>query len=241
MKIILIRHAEPDYENNTLTEKGFKEAKLLGEYYKDFKIDALYSSPLNRAYFTALALNKYHNLDIKIVEEFKEFSYRIKVDYLEEEKNTWDFLPFELSKEKDLFSLDNYLDHKWLKSNDIKTKYQEVINKFDEILKEHGYEYIDRYFKVNKGNKDTVVIVCHHGLMSLLLSHLLNIPYVIIAQSMLCLPTGVTTLVSEERREGIAQFRMLGYSDTTHLKINNEEEPFSGRFCENYLDKTRHD
>ena len=27
MKILIIRHGEPDYEKNTLTEKGFKEAQ----------------------------------------------------------------------------------------------------------------------------------------------------------------------------------------------------------------------
>ena len=29
MRIIFIRHGEPDYDNNTLTEKGFREAELL--------------------------------------------------------------------------------------------------------------------------------------------------------------------------------------------------------------------
>ena len=31
MKILIIRHAEPDYENNTITEKGWREAKMLAE------------------------------------------------------------------------------------------------------------------------------------------------------------------------------------------------------------------
>lgn len=32
MKILIIRHAEPDYALDSLTEKGFREARLLGEY-----------------------------------------------------------------------------------------------------------------------------------------------------------------------------------------------------------------
>ena len=31
MKILIIRHAEPDYENNTITEKGWREAHMLAE------------------------------------------------------------------------------------------------------------------------------------------------------------------------------------------------------------------
>ena len=30
MKIIFVRHGDPDYEHDTLTEKGIREAKLLG-------------------------------------------------------------------------------------------------------------------------------------------------------------------------------------------------------------------
>ena len=60
MKITIIRHAEPDYKNNTLTKKGFYEAELLGKYLKDEKIDAMYSSPLPRAKYTADAIVKYN-------------------------------------------------------------------------------------------------------------------------------------------------------------------------------------
>ena len=65
MKISIIRHAEPDYENNTLTKNGFVEADLLGQFLKDEKIDYIYSSPLPRAYFTADAIVKYNKTKIK--------------------------------------------------------------------------------------------------------------------------------------------------------------------------------
>lgn len=53
MRILIVRHAEPDYAHNTLTEKGFKEAELLAERMKKIKIDDLYSSPQGRAVKTA--------------------------------------------------------------------------------------------------------------------------------------------------------------------------------------------
>ena len=49
MKIWFIRHGDPDYEHDTLTEKGFREAAALTGYLKDKKIDAFYCSPLGRA------------------------------------------------------------------------------------------------------------------------------------------------------------------------------------------------
>ena len=39
MRILIIRHGDPDYTNDTLTEKGHKEASLLAEKLKHEKID----------------------------------------------------------------------------------------------------------------------------------------------------------------------------------------------------------
>ena len=59
MKIMIIRHAEPDYSIDSLTEKGFKEAKLLSLYMKDRDIDDFYCSPLGRAKDTAAPTMEY--------------------------------------------------------------------------------------------------------------------------------------------------------------------------------------
>jgi probable phosphoglycerate mutase len=40
--------------------------------------------------------------------------------------------------------------------------------------------------------------------------------------------------VTEERREGIAQFRMLSFGDVSHLYAGGVEPSFSGRFRECY-------
>ena len=49
---------------------------------------------------------------------------------------------------------------------------------------------------------------------------------------MMAAPTSVTTIVTEERREGIAQFRMLSFGDCSHLWAAGVEPSFSGRFRE---------
>ena len=43
MRILIIRHADPDYANDTLTEKGWKEASLLADRLQKEKIDYFYS------------------------------------------------------------------------------------------------------------------------------------------------------------------------------------------------------
>ena len=48
MKILIVRHGDPDYSIDSLTEKGWKEAKYLSERLSKMKIDAFYVSPLGR-------------------------------------------------------------------------------------------------------------------------------------------------------------------------------------------------
>lgn len=53
MKILLIRHGDPNYTIDSLTEKGHKEAQLLAERIAPMDIRAYYMSPLGRAQRTA--------------------------------------------------------------------------------------------------------------------------------------------------------------------------------------------
>lgn len=52
MEIILIRHGDPDYANDTLTPKGHEETKRLAEFLADVPIDAIFQSPNGRARHT---------------------------------------------------------------------------------------------------------------------------------------------------------------------------------------------
>ena len=53
MKLLFIRHGDPDYEHDTLTEKGRREAEYLAERLSKLDITAFYTSPLGRAKDTA--------------------------------------------------------------------------------------------------------------------------------------------------------------------------------------------
>ena len=53
MELWIVRHGDPDYKNDTLTEKGVVEAKLLAEKLPKYDIKAFYVSPLGRAQKTA--------------------------------------------------------------------------------------------------------------------------------------------------------------------------------------------
>ena len=53
MNIYIIRHAEPDYARDSLTEKGWHEAELLSRRLSKIPDASYYTSPLGRARATA--------------------------------------------------------------------------------------------------------------------------------------------------------------------------------------------
>ena len=53
MRIIIVRHGDPNYELDTLTKTGWREAELAAEYLAKLQIKAFYVSPLGRAQDTA--------------------------------------------------------------------------------------------------------------------------------------------------------------------------------------------
>ena len=53
MKILIVRHADPDYSIDSLTKTGWREAELLSQRLTKLDVTAFYQSPLGRAQDTA--------------------------------------------------------------------------------------------------------------------------------------------------------------------------------------------
>ncbi|MEE3419831.1 MAG: histidine phosphatase family protein [Lachnospiraceae bacterium] len=53
MRLLFVRHGDPDYEHDALTEKGRREAELLSRVIPEMGIREVYISPLGRARQTA--------------------------------------------------------------------------------------------------------------------------------------------------------------------------------------------
>ena len=49
MRLLIIRHGDPDYEHDTLTEAGRLEVQLLAERMKNTEVDDYYVSTMGRA------------------------------------------------------------------------------------------------------------------------------------------------------------------------------------------------
>lgn len=120
--------------------------------------------------------------------------------------------------------------------------YDYVTGKFDKLLAEHGYVREGHYYRVEKPNEDTLVFFCHFGLECVLLAHLIGASPMVLWHGFCAAPSSVTTVNTEERREGIASFRISAFGDISHLYVHDEPPAFAARFCEMYSNTDeRHD
>ncbi len=230
MKIIIVRHGDPDYEKDSLTELGWKEAEALSERMKNIKADECYVSPLGRAKDTAsLSLEKM-NMEAVELKWLREFAPVVKRP--EKTGVAWDWLPKDWTNMPYAFDFDKWTDYPALKDAGVREEVDWIYSEFDKFLEKHGYKKEGKLFKVLKPNSDVIVFFCHFGLECILLSYLLNLPPFVLWHSTIAAPTSLTIVATEERREGIAQFRMHTFGDTSHLYVAGMEPAFSGRFRE---------
>ena len=243
MKLLIVRHGDPDYAKDSLTEKGWWEARYLSERLIKQKIDEFYVSPLGRAKDTASFTLERLGQTAEVKDWLQEFPARIEEPSRPgEQKIAWDWLPEDWTAEDRFYQADHWFEVDNMQKGNVKALYDQVASGLDEILARHGYERAGNYYRTEQGNTDTVALFCHFGVECVMLSHLLHISPMPLWHGACALPSSVTTLVTEERRKGIASFRMLSFGDLSHLYVHGERPAFAARFCEVYENENeRHD
>ncbi|MCM1542521.1 MAG: histidine phosphatase family protein [Blautia sp.] len=242
MKLLIIRHGDPDYEKDSLTEKGWREAALLAERMGKMEITDFYVSPLGRARDTAsLTLEKMGRTATEC-DWLQEFPPRIlRPDMAPGRIIAWDWLPQDWTAEPAYFDKDRWASTEIMREGHVGEVYDKVVQGLDGVLAEHGYIRDDALYRTQKGNRDVLAFFCHFGVECVLLSHLMNVSPMILWHHMCAAPSSVTTVYTEERREGKAVFRVSSFGDISHLYAGEEEPAFSARFCEIYGSEDRHD
>lgn len=243
MKILIIRHGDPDYDNDTLTEKGWREAHLLAKRIAPMEVTEYFVSPLGRARDTAKPTLEAAGRTAKVCDWLQEFPPRIhRPDRPNEEKIAWDWLPQDWTTDPRFYDRNEWFKHPVMEAGGVGAAYAHVIREFDAVLAEHGYVRNGDIYEVVRANSDTLVFFCHYGLGAVLLSHLMNVSPMLLWHHTVLLATSVSTAYTEERRPGISVFRACGIGDISHLYAGGEEPAFSARFCEMYenMDE-RHD
>ncbi|MBO4532560.1 MAG: histidine phosphatase family protein [Treponema sp.] len=250
MRIIFIRHGDPDYKNDGLTPKGQREAALLAKRVAQWKdITQIYQSPLGRAQATAAPSLQALGREAITYDWLQEF-------HNNKNKICWDLLPEEFFNNTKYFDKDEWADSGLMKKGKVKQYYKTVCDGIDGILAQYGYtrnkqgfydvaapvpnrNWSDPVYKYHlQAIKDeypketTLVFFCHLGVIFAMLAYLTGLSPMQLWQGFYIAPTSITILNSEERIAGQACFRVERLGDTNHLTNGGEPISSSGYFAE---------
>ena len=140
MRIIIVRHGDPNYELDTLTKTGWREAELAAEYLAKLRIKAFYVSPLGRAQDTAGCTLKKMNRTAETLDWLREFEAHIdRPDVKNEKSICWDWLPQDMEKDLDLYDRERWNKTDIMRKGNVEEAYRWVCDGLDALLKKHGY------------------------------------------------------------------------------------------------------
>ena len=109
MKLLIVRHGDPDYSIDSLTPTGWEEAKLLADRLCKLDIKAFYVSPLGRARDTASIALERLGREAEILPWLEEFRARVKRPDKDELTIPWDWLPGDWTAEPKFFDRDHWM------------------------------------------------------------------------------------------------------------------------------------
>ena len=137
MRIIFVRHGEPDYDNDCLTPNGIEQAKKTAVRLREEDITAVYSSPMGRAVETAAFTAEDHKKEVIKLDFMHEIDWGSKTEEeLEYDGHPWT-LGYELiSKFPEYAKGDKWRDHRYFKDNICMDYYDKIAKGFDDLIRQ---------------------------------------------------------------------------------------------------------
>ncbi len=219
MLLYIVRHGDPIYETDSLTERGKMQAEAVGKRIYDSKIDRIFSSPMGRARMTAEPACRLLGLEMNI----EHWTHEI-----EEERLT----PFPDGVMKSITDVQNTyyrenggIDLPYDRTYECAGINQSQMKKAVDFIEENGKEFLERLgykeengiYRIIKPNEEKVALFCHAAFARAWLSVLLHIPLHTVWASFAYTHTGVTVLEFKNNENGVTAPKCLCYSDMSHL------------------------
>lgn len=219
MLLYIIRHGDPDYATDSLTERGKLQAAAVGKRIFDSGINRIYSSPMGRAKETAAPACRLLGLECNIEDWAHEIGDERKTGFPDGKLKSISLVPNYLYRENggldvkygDCFELPGLYD----------TKMKEAVSYIEEngkdFLERLGYKEENGLYRILYNNEDKVALFCHSAFARAWLSVLLHIPVNMMWADFAYTHTGVTILEFHNFESGFTSPRCLCFSDMSHL------------------------
>lgn len=220
MRILIVRHGDPDYSNDSLTERGHAEAELLAKKLVNEPIHAIWCSTMGRAVQTCEPTAKALGLQPIYRDWLREVRYPIAFPGMD--KPRWFCWPPKIWTEyTDLTDGGSaWKENPILVESGMIDYLENVFHQLDGVISGYGYVRHGRYYDLLPNRKDTVLaFFCHQGLGTALISHITGLPLPLLWNVSMTPTTSVSTIIMDhyDPEEPVAIPRILSMGDTGHL------------------------
>ncbi len=220
MRLILVRHGDPNYQLDCLTELGHKQAEITAQRLLSEGIEEVFSSPMGRARQTAQPFLEASGIkEMKILDFMREIRYGLEEDLYNQDYSPWVGVDRMANQGEDLQN-PNWRELPLFKENTATIDIDLVQAASDKWLESLGYKRQGLYYKnIRDDDKQfTVALFSHGGSSTALLSRILNIPFPLLCASLHIPHTGITIL-RFDRTPGKVSLPVIELmNDGNHLK-----------------------
>ena len=233
LRILLIRHAEPDYSIDSLTPKGHIEAELLSRRLQSYSIRDFYQSPLGRARDTASYTLARLGRSAETLPWLHEFSGT----YPDPETGhprivAWVVKPRICSCFPGVFDIHTWFNAPAFNGGTVQKVWKQTTDGVDELLARYRLFKDGPIWHCPESHDFTLALFCHFGISMAVLGYLTDVSPLVLWHRTICLPSSVTEVVTEERIKGEVSFRVTKLGDLTHLEAAGEKRSTAGMFPE---------
>lgn len=182
MLLFYVRHGDPNYSEDSLTDQGTKQAKALVERMKVCNPEKIFSSDSNRVVLTAKPTAEALGLDVELLSWCNENKAWSEFTCTRPDgEPTWYFSSSEyinLFNTEEIYKLgENWWQHPRFDGSSVKSGLDRIRKETDNFMKNLGYIRKDNGFVVEKSKYKRIALFAHQGFGMAFLSCLLNIPY----------------------------------------------------------------
>lgn len=218
MKLLFIRHGEPNYELDCLTENGVIQAQRLRERLeKTEKIDAVYLSPMGRAQQTGKIYLEGKILPTKTCDWLREFNDGAVTPGYETAVPVWDWYPKYWTEIPEYYDREHFADIAEVAGSSIPQHFADACKGLDEVLAEHGLKREGGLYVKTDNTDKALAFFCHFGITCVMIAHLLGVSPILTLQGLSAEPTAIATLCTDDRFGDRVNFRLHGFGDISHL------------------------
>jgi probable phosphoglycerate mutase len=217
MRLYIIRHADPDYPNNTITAAGHLEAAALAGRMAGVGLTHIYSSPLGRAIDTMRYTADAAGLPYTIEDWTKELDDLRFTDPFLGHAMCWDVSAEVVRTTESRTGDVCWTGHPLIDLPVTRDTFARLAAHSDSLLARHGYEREGGAYRIRRANRDKIAVFCHGGFGLTWLAHLLEIPLAAVWCGFFLPPSSVTTILFDERSDRYAVPRCIGMGDISHL------------------------